>query len=66
MSDSIAGLAQSIVSSQNAATRQTMQGIFIRKQADGDQAIAQLLQQTAETQKAVLPDGQGVVVDRQA
>ncbi|GJE16033.1 hypothetical protein [Methylobacterium marchantiae] len=66
MSDSIAGLAQSIVSSQSAATSGTIQSIFLKKQAEGDQAIAQLVQQSAESQKAVLPEGQGVVVDRLA
>ncbi|MCJ2129155.1 hypothetical protein [Methylobacterium sp. E-045] len=64
MSDSIAGLAQSIVSNQSAATRESMQTTFIRKQGDSDRAIAQLLQQSADQQKAVLPEGQGALVDR--
>lgn len=66
MSDSVAALAQSIVSSQSAATRGTMQTVFIKQQADGEKAIAQMLQQSAESQKAVLPEGQGVLVDQQA
>ena len=65
MSDSIAGLAQSIVSNQSAATRESMQTTFIRKQGESDRAIAQLLQQSADQQKAVLLEGQGAVVDRQ-
>ncbi|MCC0808890.1 hypothetical protein FPV16_22260 [Methylobacterium sp. W2] len=65
MSDSIAGLAQSIVSNQTAATRESMQTTFIRKQGESDRAIAQLLQQSADQQKAVLPEGQGTVLDRQ-
>ncbi|CAA2103421.1 hypothetical protein MBUL_02187 [Methylobacterium bullatum] len=65
MSDSIAGIAQSIVSNQSAATRESMQTTFIRKQGESDRAIAQLLQQSADQQKAVLPEGQGVVLDRQ-
>ncbi|KQO60961.1 MULTISPECIES: hypothetical protein [unclassified Methylobacterium] len=65
MSDSIAGLAQSIVSNQTAATRESMQTTFIRKQGESDRAISQMLQQSADQQKAVLPEGQGAVVDRQ-
>lgn len=65
MSDSIAGLAQSIVSNQTAATRESMQTTFIRKQGESDRAISQMLQQSADQQKAVLPEGQGAVVDWQ-
>ena len=63
MSDSIAGLAQSIVSNQSSATRETIQNIFARKQADSEKAVAQLIQQGAEAQKAALPEGQGRTID---
>lgn len=62
MSDSVA-IAQGFAASQAASTRQALQTEIVRQQAGADQAIVELLQQSAEQLKAALPAGQGQAVD---
>lgn len=62
MSDSVA-IAQGFAASQAASTRQALQTEIVRQQAGAEQAIVELLQQSAEQLKAALPDGQGQAVD---
>ena len=62
MSDSMA-IAQTFAATQATATQQALQTIMLSQQAQGDQAIVALLQQSAEQMQAVLPAGQGQSVD---
>jgi hypothetical protein len=62
MSDSVA-IAQGFAASQAASTRQALQTEIVRQQAGAEQAIVELLQQSAEQLKASLPAGQGQAVD---
>jgi hypothetical protein len=62
MSDTLA-IAQSAATTRAAATQQALQTEMLRQQADSDQAIVELLQQSAAQQKATLPEGQGGNVD---
>ena len=62
MSDSVA-IAQGFAASQAASTRQALQTEIVRQQAGAEQAIVELLQQSAEQFKAALPAGQGQAVD---
>lgn len=63
MSDSSMAIAQSAVATRTAATQQALQTEMLRQQADSDQAVVELLQQSADQQKATLPAGQGGNVD---
>jgi hypothetical protein len=63
MSDSSLTIAQSAVTARAAATQQALQTEMLRQQADSDQAVVELLQQSAAQQKATLPAGQGGNVD---
>ncbi|KQT14694.1 hypothetical protein ASG40_05105 [Methylobacterium sp. Leaf399] len=63
MSDSIAGLATSIMADKASALRVSFQTAALRQQGDSERAIAGLIQESAETQRAALPAGQGKVVD---
>jgi hypothetical protein len=62
MSDT-AAIAQGLIASQAASTRQALQTEIIRQQAGAEQALVELLQQSAEQLKATLPAGQGQAVD---
>jgi hypothetical protein len=62
MSDSVA-IAQGFAASQAASTRQALQTEIVRQQAGAEQALVELLQQSAEQLKASLPAGQGQAVD---
>lgn len=62
MSDSVA-IAQGFAASQAASTRQALQTEIVRQQAGAEQAIVELLQQSAEQIRAALPPGQGQAVD---
>ena len=63
MSDSVADLARSVVSSQASSLRGSFQTAALRQQADSEKAVADLVQQSVETQRAAAPAGQGKVVD---
>lgn len=63
MSDSVTGLAASIVTSQAASIRGSFQTAALRQRADSERAVADLVRQSVETQRAAAPDGQGRVVD---
>lgn len=63
MSDSSVSLATSIASSQASSVRGSFQSAALRQQADSEKAVADLVQQSVETQRAVAPEGQGQVVD---
>lgn len=62
MSDSLA-IAQSFAVTQASATQQALQMNMLRQQAQADQSVVALLQQSAEQMQAVLPAGQGQAVD---
>jgi hypothetical protein len=62
MSDT-AAIAQGLIASQAASTRQALQTEIVRQQAGAEQALVELLQQSAEQLKATLPAGQGQAVD---
>lgn len=63
MSDSVADLARSIATSQASSVRGSFQTAALRQQADSQKAVADLVQQSVDTQRAAAPDGQGQVVD---
>ncbi|AMJ62254.1 hypothetical protein [Bosea sp. PAMC 26642] len=62
MSDALA-IAQSAAVTQATLTQQALQTEMLRQQAGQDQAVVELLQQSAEQAKALLPGGQGQAVD---
>lgn len=62
MSDAVA-LAQTYAATEAAKTQQALQLEMLKQQAGSGQAIVDLLQQSVEQQKAVLPAGQGGIVD---
>lgn len=63
MSETSVAIAQSFAASQAASTRQTLQTAMVKQQAMSDQALVDMLQQSAESQKATLAAGQGQTVD---
>ncbi|WP_332682977.1 putative motility protein [Bosea sp. (in: a-proteobacteria)] len=63
MSDSSFLVAESFVAMRAASTRQALQTEMVKQQADAEHAMAELLQESAEQQKAALPTGQGQNVD---
>ena len=65
MSDAIS-LATSIVTMQAASTQQALSIEMLRQNAQGEQGLLALLQQSAEQTQAALPAGQGALVDRTA
>ncbi|CAM5182872.1 hypothetical protein ARD30_08115 [Bosea thiooxidans] len=65
MSDAVS-LAQSMVTMQAAATQQALQAEMLRQNAQAEQGLADMLQQSVEQAKAMLPAGQGGLVDRSA
>ena len=48
---------------QAASTQQALQTQMLRQQAQSDQAVVALLQQSADQMQAALPEGQGQAVD---
>jgi hypothetical protein len=62
MNDSMA-IAQTFAATQATATQQALQTIMLSQQAQADQSVVALLQQSAEQMQAVLPAGQGQAVD---
>lgn len=62
MSDSMA-IAQTFAATQATATQQALQTIMLSQQAQADQSVVALLQQSAEQMQAILPAGQGQSVD---
>lgn len=65
MSDSALAIAQSFAAMQAASTRQALQTEMVKQQANADQALVEMLQQSAEQsqQQAALPTGQGGQLD---
>lgn len=65
MSDSALAIAQSFAAMQAASTRQALQTEMAKQQAGADQALVEMLQQSAEQlqQQAALPAGQGENLD---
>ena len=63
MSDTSVAIAQSLVAAQSVSTRQALQTEIVRQQANAEQGVVDLLQQSAAQQKASLPAGQGGAVD---
>jgi hypothetical protein len=62
MSDTLA-IAQSYAATEAVKTQQALATEMLKQQADSGQAVVELLQQSAEQQKAMLPEGQGGNVD---
>ena len=63
MSDAVS-LAQSIVTMQAASTQQALSVEMLRQNAQAEQSLFAMLQQSAEQSRAALPAGQGALVDR--
>lgn len=59
-------LATSIVTMQAASTQQALSVEMVRQNAQADQALVAMLQQSVEQTQAALPAGQGALVDRTA
>lgn len=65
MSDAIS-LATSIVTMQAASTQQALSIEMLRQNAQAEQGLLAMLQQSVEQTQATLPAGQGTLVDRTA
>ena len=65
MSDAIS-LATSIVSMQAASTKQALSVEMLKQNAQAEQGLVAMLQQSVEQTQAALPAGQGTLVDRTA
>jgi hypothetical protein len=65
MSDAVS-LAHSIVTMQAASTQQALSAEMIKQNAQADQSLVTMLQQSVDQSKAMLPAGQGALVDRSA
>lgn len=65
MSDA-AAIAQNLVSMQAASTQQALHIEMMRQNAEAERGLADMLQQSTEQMRAVLPEGQGQLVDRMA
>mgnify|MGYP001605513566 CR=1 FL=1 len=65
MSDAIS-LATSIVTMQADSTRQALSVEMLKQNAQAEQGLVAMLQQSVEQTQAVLPAGQGTLVDRTA
>lgn len=62
MSDAVS-LARSIVKMQAASTQQALSVEMIKQNAQADQSLVAMLQQSVEQTQATLPAGQGSLVD---
>ncbi len=65
MSDAIS-LATSIVTMQAASTQQALSVEMLKQNAQAEQGLVAMLQQSVEQTQAALPAGQGTLVDRTA
>lgn len=65
MSDAIS-LATSIVTMQAASTQQALSVEMLKQNAQAEQGLVAMLQQSVEQTQATLPAGQGTLVDRTA
>jgi len=65
MSD-VASIAQSFAATQAVSLQQALSTEMVRQNAQSEQSLITMLQQSAEQAKAILPEGQGAVVDRTA
>lgn len=65
MSDA-ASVSRSIVTMQAASTQQALSVEMLRQNAQAEQSLVTMLQQSADAAKATLPAGQGGLVDRTA
>jgi len=65
MSDAVS-LARSIVTMQAASTQQALSVEMLRQNAQAEQSLVTMLQQSVEQTRATLPAGQGGFVDRSA
>lgn len=65
MSDAIS-LATSIVTMQAASTQQALSIEMLKQNAQAEQGVLAMLQQSVEQTQATLPAGQGTLVDRTA
>jgi len=65
MSD-VVSIAQGFAATQAASLQQALSTEMVRQNADSAQSLVTMLQQSAEQAKAILPEGQGAVVDRSA
>jgi 3-dehydroquinate dehydratase len=65
MSDTSLAIAQSFAAMQAASTRQALQTEMVKQQVNAEQALVEMLQQSAEQsqQQAALPAGQGENLD---
>jgi len=65
MSDAVS-LATSIVTMQAASTQQALSAEMLKQNAQAEQSLVAMLQQSGEQTQAMLPAGQGTLVDRTA
>lgn len=65
MSDA-ASVSRSIVTMQAASTQQALSVEMLKQNAQADQSLVTMLQQSVEQTQATLPAGQGGLVDRTA
>lgn len=65
MSD-VVSIAQGFAAMQAASLQQALSTEMVRQNAESAQSLVTMLQQSAEQAKAILPEGQGAVVDRTA
>jgi 3-dehydroquinate dehydratase len=65
MSDTSLAIAQSFAAMQAASTRQALQTEMVKQQVNAEQALVEMLQQSAEQsqRQAALPAGQGENLD---
>ncbi len=61
-----AAIAQNLVSIQAASTQQALSIEMMRRNAEAERGLVTMLQQSAEQTQALLPAGQGQIVDRTA
>ena len=65
MSDAVS-LATSILTMQAASTQQALSAEMLKQNAQAEQSLVAMLQQSVEQTQAMLPAGQGTLVDRTA
>jgi hypothetical protein len=65
MSDAVS-LATSIMTMQAASTQQALSIEMLKQNAQAEQGVLAMLQQSVEQTQAMLPAGQGTLVDRTA
>lgn len=65
MSDAVS-IAQSFAATQAASLQQALSTELLRQNAETAQSLVAMLQQSVDQTKAILPEGQGTVIDRSA